>query len=105
METRLNSCLKGDVKLHLHALSKPFGRSKDIKDWPLSEETNSLFEKVRVKGWWPVAGKPKKQDKKKNQNGEEKSDKFVLTVSIDKAVFQLRVFCTYVHARKSLNPF
>lgn len=66
------------MKLHLHDLSKPFGRSKDIKDWPLSEKTNSLFEKGRVRGWWPVAGKPKKN----YSSGEENSDKLVLTVRI-----------------------
>ena len=70
--------LKGDVKLDLHELAKPCGRSKDIKDWPLSNETNSLFEKRRVNGWWPIVGEPTKKDKKKDPNVK----KNVLTVRI-----------------------
>ena len=65
--------------LNLHKLPKPYGRAKDIKDWPLlSDEANcnSLFEKERVRGWWPVAGKPKNGSK-----GEKKSDELVLKVS------------------------
>jgi hypothetical protein len=66
------------VVLNLHKLPKPYGRAKDIKDWPLlSDEANcnSLFEKERVRGWWPVAGKPKNGSK-----GEKKSDELVLKV-------------------------
>ena len=68
------------MEIDLKEIPKPYGRSKDIKDWPLSMETNSLFEKIRVRGWWPVAGKPKKKDQKKDKEGAEKSDKLVLTV-------------------------
>ena len=68
----------GQVEIDLKRIPKPYGRPKEIKDWPLSKETNSLFEKVRVRGWWPVAGKPKKKDKKKNKIA--KSVERVLTV-------------------------
>ncbi len=68
------------MKFNLKKIPKPSGRSKNIKDWILSEENNSLFDKGVVKGWWPVAGKPKKKDREKDAQTGKKSDKLVLTV-------------------------
>ncbi|XP_028401914.1 myoferlin-like isoform X2 [Dendronephthya gigantea] len=76
----------GDVKLDLQNLPKPYRNAKDITDWPLSEKTNSLFDKRRVKGWWPVAGKPKEngREKKKGKDKEKaKSNQLVLTGKIE----------------------
>ena len=74
----------GEVKIDLKRIPKPYGRPKEIKEWPLSKETNSLFEKTRVRGWWPVAGKPKKKDKKKNKIA--KSVERVLTVGFNLSI-------------------
>lgn len=70
------------MKLDLHELPKPRGRSKDIKDCALSLVTNSLFDKERVRGWWPVAGRLKEKDKENDSKSKRKSGLTVRTVFV-----------------------